>query len=146
MPTKKRKLTAQQRLFVAEYCKDLNASAAARRAGYSEASAGMLGYQLLQNPLIADAIAKKAKEHLERADITVQDILRLLHTEATRTGEGSSHSARVQALTQLGRYHQMFVDRIDHTVTHKFSDLSDEELQQWVNRIAAGEDVPEFLQ
>lgn len=41
-------LTDQQRLFVAEYLKDNNATQAAIRAGYSKKTAEQIGYQLLQ--------------------------------------------------------------------------------------------------
>ena len=47
----------QQKIFVAEYLKDLNATQAAIRAGYSSDSSGQLGYKLLQNAEIKAAIA-----------------------------------------------------------------------------------------
>jgi phage terminase small subunit len=43
---KEKKLTPKERLFVAEYLKDLNATQAAIRAGYSNARAG--GWRLLE--------------------------------------------------------------------------------------------------
>jgi phage terminase small subunit len=45
-------LNAKQRLFVERYLTHWNASRAAREAGYSEKSAGQIGYQLLQNTSI----------------------------------------------------------------------------------------------
>lgn len=51
-------LTAQQRLFVAEYLKDNNATAAAARAGYSDPN---YGRQLITNPNVALAIAQQQK-------------------------------------------------------------------------------------
>uniref|UniRef100_UPI001482B48E terminase small subunit n=2 Tax=Enterobacteriaceae TaxID=543 RepID=UPI001482B48E len=51
-------LTAQQRLFVAEYLKDNNATAAAARAGYSDPN---YGRQLITNPNVAQAIARQQK-------------------------------------------------------------------------------------
>ena len=58
------KLTEKQELFVREYLKDLNASQAALRAGYSEGSHGEQGYQLLQKTSIQ-------KEGVPRARHTV---------------------------------------------------------------------------
>lgn len=51
-----RALTEKQRLFVDAYRKSGNASAAARAAGYSEATARQQGYQLLRHPAVAAAL------------------------------------------------------------------------------------------
>ncbi|EOX9627500.1 major capsid protein [Enterobacter ludwigii] len=59
-------LTAQQRLFVAEYLKDNNATRAAIRAGYSKKSAEQIGYQLLQKTSVAQAIAQQQKASIVR--------------------------------------------------------------------------------
>lgn len=59
-------LTAQQRLFVAEYLKDGNATQAAIRAGYSKKSAEQIGYQLLQKTSVAQAIAQQQKASIAR--------------------------------------------------------------------------------
>ncbi|WP_426758257.1 phage tail tape measure protein, partial [Enterobacter cloacae complex sp. 413K2] len=56
-------LTAQQRLFVAEYLKDNNATAAAARAGYSDPN---YGRQLITNPNVAQAIAHQQKASIAR--------------------------------------------------------------------------------
>ena len=49
-------LTPKQARFVAEYLRDLNATAAAMRAGYSEKTANQQGPRLLDNPAVAAAI------------------------------------------------------------------------------------------
>nr|DAY62032.1 MAG TPA: Terminase small subunit [Caudoviricetes sp.] len=54
-------LTGQQRLFIAEYLKDSNATQAAIRAGYSKKSAEQIGYQLLQKTSVAQIIAQQQK-------------------------------------------------------------------------------------
>ena len=50
------KLTPKQKLFVAEYLVDLNATQAAIRAGYSEKRASEIGYQLLRKTTVQAAI------------------------------------------------------------------------------------------
>jgi phage terminase small subunit len=56
-------LTAKQRRFVEEYPADFNATAAAKRAGYSERSAHVTGHDLLhENPKVQKAIAKRMDE------------------------------------------------------------------------------------
>ncbi len=67
--------------FVAEYRKDLNATQAAIRAGYSKKTAGQQGDQLLKNPQIAAAVAEQTHQQLERADLsavrTLEEMRRL---------------------------------------------------------------------
>ena len=140
------KLTPRQARFVAEYVKDLNATQAAIRAGYAAKHADTQAYQLLQKTWVQEAVAAAARRHMARAEITAQDVIAGLHREANERGEGSSHSARVSAWVALGRYHQLFVDKVEHTVVHRLADMSDEELDELYERLAAGEDVPEFLQ
>ncbi|WP_418459929.1 terminase small subunit [Brucella intermedia] len=110
-------LTPKQERFVAEYLIDLNATQAAIRAGYSEKTAGQVGFENLKKPEIADAIAAKAGKTAEKLDLSAERVLRGLFEEATRTGEGSSHGARVSAWGLLGKYHKLFVDRVEADVT-----------------------------
>ena len=70
------KLTAKQALFVAEYMVDLNATAAARRAGYSYKNAEVIGYQLLQKPLVKQALQAKMKKMEEKTEITIERVLK----------------------------------------------------------------------
>jgi len=57
--TSKAKLTPKQALFVSEIAVDGNASAAARRAGYSKRTAGQIGEQNLKKLHIGKEIAKR---------------------------------------------------------------------------------------
>ena len=66
----------RQRRFVLEYCKDLNATAAATRAGFSTKGARVQGSRLLANPNIAAAIRAKLDTAALRADITVARTLK----------------------------------------------------------------------
>lgn len=108
-------LTGKQRRFIEEYLKDLNATQASIRAGYSKKTAHVIGAENLTKPVIVDALAQRAKVITERADLDTHDVIQGLLTEARRTGEGSSHAARVSAWTQLGKYLKMFADRVEHT-------------------------------
>ena len=108
-------LTPKQAAFVREYLVDLNAAAAARRAGYSEKTARKIGQENLTKPDIAAAIEAAQSERAERLQLTADDVLKGLHAEATYDGEGSSHSARVQAWAHIGKHLGMFTDRVDLT-------------------------------
>lgn len=73
-----RKLTPKQERFVEEYLIDLNASAAARRAGYSEKSARDIGQQLIAKTHIQEAIAAKRSERSERTGITADEVVQMI--------------------------------------------------------------------
>lgn len=68
-------LTPRQALFVIEYLKDLNATQAAIRAGYSEATAAEQGSRLLTNVKISKAIDIQMKARARRTLITADRIL-----------------------------------------------------------------------
>ena len=65
--TKSNKLNAKQRLFVQEYLSCLNASEAARRAGY-KGRANTVGRRLLSNGVIKEIVNNQLKERLVDAD------------------------------------------------------------------------------
>jgi len=69
-----KKLTEKQRLFVAEYCKDFNATQAAKRAGYSERTAGQTGHENLKKPEIQDAVREAVEGYLQKAQITTERV------------------------------------------------------------------------
>ena len=70
-----KKLTAKQEMFVSEYLKDLNATQAAIRAGYSKKTAEVQAYQLLQKTLVKKAIMEGKKERSEKTGIDVNWVL-----------------------------------------------------------------------
>lgn len=72
------KLTDKQKDFCKEYIKDLNATQAAIRAGYSKNGARVTGHRLLTNPNIEAQIAKKQKKAADAAEVTAADVLREL--------------------------------------------------------------------
>lgn len=80
------KLTKKQERFVQEYLVDLNATAAAKRAGYSEKTAEQVGYQLLQKTLVAEAIRERREELQSRLEITQETVLRELAKVAFANG------------------------------------------------------------
>ncbi|WP_375408526.1 terminase small subunit [uncultured Methylobacterium sp.] len=71
-------LTDKQASFVQEYLVDMNASAAARRAGYSADTAGSIGHENLTKPEIVDAIAVAQAARADRVQITADQVLREL--------------------------------------------------------------------
>lgn len=62
------KLTDKQQAFVDSYLRCWNASEAARRAGYSDKSAGSIGSENLKKPEIIEEIKRRVEEHAMTAD------------------------------------------------------------------------------
>ena len=79
-------LTEKQARFVAEYLVDLNATQAAIRAGYSEKTAEVIGYENLRKPQIAEAINHAKAVRSERTEITQDMVLRELAKIAFSNG------------------------------------------------------------
>lgn len=71
-------LTEKQKRFVEEYLVDLNATQAAIRAGYSQKTAEVIGYENLRKPQIAEAISKAIGSRSARTEITQDMVLREL--------------------------------------------------------------------
>lgn len=69
-------LNAKQKAFVREYLKDFNATQAAVRAGYSAKTAHSSGPRLLEHDGVQAAIAKGQERAQQRADMTVDDVVR----------------------------------------------------------------------
>lgn len=73
-----RNLTCKQRLFVAEYLIDLNATKAAERAGYSRATARQQGARMLSNAVISAEIAEQQATRFRRLEISADAVLQEL--------------------------------------------------------------------
>lgn len=73
------KLTQKQALFCIEYMKDMNASAAAIRAGYSEKTAGSISYENLQKPQIQHEIQRLFNERSAAVKVDANYVLQRLH-------------------------------------------------------------------
>lgn len=121
-------LTPKQERFVCEYLKDLNATQAAIRAGYSEKSAAQIGAENLRKPAIKEAIDAKLEElnnsAIADANETLEYLSRVLRGEEvdevlrlSGSGEQSKTALRVAAKDRmraaelLGKYYGLFVDR-----------------------------------
>ena len=79
-------LTEKQERFVAEYLVDLNATAAAKRAKYSEKTAYSMGQRLLKKVEIQAAIQEAIKKRARRTEITQDMVLKELAAIAFSNG------------------------------------------------------------
>lgn len=80
------KLNERQKRFVQEYLVDLNATAAAKRAGYSEKTAYSMGQRLLKKVEIQTAIQKRQEKLQGKLEITQERVLEELAAVAFANG------------------------------------------------------------
>ena len=125
-----RQLSAKQAAFVREYLVSLNAAGAPRQAGYSERTAAEVGYENLRKPQIRAAIENALAERAARTELTQEEVIEGLRREANFDGDGASHSARVSALSWLGRHKAMFTDKLNVSVLQRLEGMSNAELEE----------------
>ncbi len=126
-------LTAKQAQFCEEYAIDLNATAAARRAGYSEKTSHVQGPRLLANVRVAARIDQLQIEATKRNEITVDRVLQMLIDSYRDAKAANQHGPAVRAAELLGKHLAMFVDRQQ---VSEFESLSHEQL---IEQIAEGD-------
>ncbi|MCR5336662.1 MAG: terminase small subunit [Synergistes sp.] len=109
---KARTLTARQARFVEEYLIDLNATAAAARAGYKDPNKGR---QLVTKSNVSQAIADRLKERQARTEITQDWVVKNLKEVAERSMEHEDapyFQAANKALELLGKHLGMFRESV----------------------------------
>lgn len=145
------KLTAKQQRFCDEYLIDLNATAAAIRAGYSEKTAYRTGADNLRKPQIKKYIdqrmAEKEAELIADQDEVLRYLTSVLRGESQSTeivvegiGEGCSEARMVQkepsekdrlkAAELLGKRYGIYTDKVEADVDMELNisiDYGDEE-------------------
>ncbi len=104
-------LTPRQERFCQEYTIDLNATGAARRAGYSEKTAHVQGPRLSANVRVAARIDQLQIEATKRNEITVDRVLQMLIDSYRDAKAANQHGPAVRAAELLGKHLAMFVDR-----------------------------------
>lgn len=125
-------LTKKQKLFIKEYLKDLNATKAAERAGYSKNTAYAIGFENLKKPKIAERIQKEMDKRSERIELDADNILEgILDIRDTamkkivieRDVDGEKYymekmvdaNNALKASELLGKHLKLFTDKIEHS-------------------------------
>lgn len=108
-------LTEKQKAFVREYLVDLNATAAAKRAGYSEKTAYSVGNENLTKPEISKAIQKAMQERQERTQVTqdmvVQEISKVAFKDAADYSESElKYANKLKALEMLAKHLGLYTE------------------------------------
>jgi phage terminase small subunit len=92
--------------------KDLNATQAAIRAGYSERSAEIIGFENLRKPRIAEQLKKEIDKRSERVKMTADDVLREI-IELMERNKKTDDKLSLDALKLLGKHHKLFTDVVE---------------------------------
>ena len=124
-------LTNKQKMFVAEYLKDLNATEAAIRAGYSPKNAAAIASRLVKKSQVDEAIKAAMAERANRVNLDAQWVLKRLTEISDRcmdaepvliregnkwveSGEWKFDSAGANRATELiGKHLGMFRDKLE---------------------------------
>lgn len=129
-------MNVRQKMFVEEYLKDMNATQAAIRAGYSEKTAYSQGQRLLKNVEIKNAI-KELREQIQTENIaTIIDIEEFLsksmlgevdeevvmtvgdgdgYGKIVKTRKEISAKDRIKAAELLGKRYGIWTDKTELT-------------------------------
>jgi phage terminase small subunit len=115
----KRILSEKQEKFVDYYLEDplQNASAAARKAGYSQRTAGQRASEMLANPYIRQVMEDRKRDIVKKVNLdpnyVVDGILKSIE-EAKLAGIGAWQAQAIQrGFEMLGRYLGMFKDQVE---------------------------------
>jgi phage terminase small subunit len=73
----------RRKRFVQEYVKDLNATKAAERAGYSAKTAKQQGSKLLTKVDVSEAIEKALEKQAERAQLSADQVIQKIEDNIT---------------------------------------------------------------
>lgn len=104
-------VTPKQEKFCIEYLIDLNATQAAKRAGYSEKTAGSIGQRLLKKVEIQKRITTLRKTEFKKTIMTAEEVESLLSKAArgemaeevlVSEGIGKGKSRAIKMMKQIG--------------------------------------------
>ncbi|MDQ0150577.1 terminase small subunit [Eubacterium multiforme] len=116
-----RKLTPKQKAFADYYIELGNATEAARRAGYSNKTAAVIGTENLIKPNIKQYIDKRLKkiedERIAKGEEVLQYLTKVMRgEEKDQFGLDASLQDRTKAAELLGKRYRLFVDKIEANV------------------------------
>ena len=100
-------MTEKQEKFLTEYLKDFNGTAAARRIGYSEGSAGTTAYRFLRSPKLKEALAQELTK--PSSTRVIAELQRVAFSEGSdENGSATKLASKLKALELLGRHLGLF--------------------------------------
>lgn len=113
------KTQALRRLFVAEFIKDYNGSAAIARLGLEFSQPAMIANVWLKEPFTQHVLDLYVREVEQDALVTRNQVIAALVREANYFGLDSSGAARVSALGKLARILGMEKIKVEGEIVHR---------------------------
>lgn len=109
-----KRLTPKQDLFCREYLKDLNATQAAIRAGYSAKTSSVIGIENLRKPLIAKRLAELQQKRLETVEADARYVLnRLIDIDKMDVADILTDDGGVKPISQWPKCWRQTLSGID---------------------------------
>tara|TARA_R110000824_G_scaffold171502_1_gene349137 strand:+ start:583 stop:1083 length:501 start_codon:yes stop_codon:yes gene_type:complete len=111
----KRKLTMKEQKFCQEYLVDLNATQAARRAGYSLNNSRQVAAELLTKYPVYSKIQELFRKRSNKTELKAEEViddLRWVVKETKASGDTKAYMSAVKALELLGKHIGMFEERL----------------------------------
>lgn len=121
-------LSPKRALFVAEYLKSLDPQAAAVKAGYSERSARVNAYRLLENAAVQAAIAEGQATRAKTLKLEADDVLReLLRIATSDIGEVFDDDGQLRPLSAMSENTRRAIASIEVEEQRDYSADPDED-------------------
>jgi phage terminase small subunit len=127
-------MNEKQKRFCIEYVKDLNATQAYIRAGYSSSGAGQSGEKLLRNAEISNEVKALQQEMREKNKVSVDTIVTELMADREKAREQGSYSVAVKATMEIARLHGLY-EKDNVQKTNSIEGLSKEQLISKLDRL-----------
>lgn len=108
-------ITDKMKLFCEEYLLDLNATHAARRAGYTGNHVPQIAFQLMENPAVRITIDALRAERSKGSDVTKDFVLRGIQKAIRLAEEAGNHNATLRGYELLAKHLGMFIERTEIT-------------------------------
>lgn len=104
-------LTGKRALFAREYVIDEHATNAAKRAGYSVATADRQGSRLMKDPDIRAEVDRLRDLRNDRLDLKADKVLEDIHRNARKAEKAGEYSAAIRGHELLGRNLKLFAEK-----------------------------------
>jgi phage terminase small subunit len=137
-------LTPKQEAFIQEYLVDLNATQAAKRAGYKGKNLDKVGSELLGKTRVRAEIQAAMDKRAEKVGRTAEDVLRDIHAVKEscmgrgfdRDGNPTMIDAKgaLKALELEGRHLKMFTDKVEIDMSDDLANRLKEARERAKNR------------
>jgi len=108
-------LNRKQARFVAEYLKDLNASAACLRAGYQTKNPNVVGPRLLAQVGVREAVDAALAKRNEKAELTAELVIDNIRRIQAKAEASEDFNAALKGNELLGKHLKLWTDKLEHS-------------------------------